>query len=108
MLVVLECLSNQSRRDGGIAFAKNGVSGSVQFAYNYLPTILAVSYSMMWAWIDLDAKRLEPYFQMSKDEGAPASQSFLLRYPLDLVIFPPIKAIRQRYIHGMCRGRKLR
>ena len=97
LVVVFEILSRQSQQNGGIVFAERELSGLAQFSYQYLPTILVVSYSMFWAWIDLDTKRLEPYFQMSKSTGSVAAQSILLHYPFDLVIIPPIKAFRHRY-----------
>lgn len=59
---------------------------SHSFPSNYLPIIPAVSYSILWSWIDLDVKRLEPYFQMSRIEGAPPSRSILIRYPFDFAV----------------------
>ncbi|KAI9779104.1 MAG: hypothetical protein M1835_004766 [Candelina submexicana] len=53
---------------------------------------------MLWSWIDLDAKRLEPYFQLSKPEGASASDSILLHYPFDFIAFVPLKAARRRQV----------
>lgn len=97
LIVILELLSYKCRRDGGISFADcNGsFAGITSFAYLYLPTILAVFYSMIWSWVDLDAKRLEPYFQMSKLEGASARDSVLLHYPFEFVAFAPIRALRR-------------
>ena len=48
------------------------------FGFEYLPTILGVLHSLMWAPIAHDCMRLEPYFQMSKGEGASAENSVLL------------------------------
>lgn len=98
LAIELEYLSHQSRHNHGIVFTEERFSNFTYFTYLYLPTMLAVTYSMVWAWIDLDAKRLEPYFQMSKAEGASVGNSVLLHYPLDLVVVPPIKAFRQRYV----------
>lgn len=69
---------------------------STTFAYLYLPTTVAVLYSMLWSWVDLDAKRLEPYFQLSKQEGASAENSLLLHYPFDFVALVPLKAFKRR------------
>ena len=66
------------------------------FAYLYLPTIVSVLYGMAWAWIDLDMKRLEPYFQLSRSTGATAEDSLLLSYSLDYLPFVPLKALRHR------------
>lgn len=62
LLSLLEYLSQQSHRNGGIVFTGKGFTGLTIFTYFCIPTILAVIYSMIWAWISLDTKRLEPYF----------------------------------------------
>lgn len=100
LIVLLEMLSSRSRQDGGVILAgsRNDVSAAQFFAYQYLPTIIAVTYSMLWSWVDLDAKRLEPYFQLSKPGGALAESSLLLQYPVDFLAFVPLKAARRRYI----------
>ncbi|KAL8978645.1 MAG: hypothetical protein Q9205_005820, partial [Flavoplaca limonia] len=45
----------------------------------------------------LDTKRLEPYFQLSKPQGASAADSIHLHYPFDFVAIAPIKAFRRRH-----------
>lgn len=95
LIVVLEYLSRISHKNGGIAFATNGFSASTTFSFLYLPTLVATSYSILWSWVDLDAKRLEPYFQMSKAEGAEAKDSLLLHYPFDFIAFVPYRALRR-------------
>lgn len=97
-LTVLECLSRSSHRNGGIAFAYQGFSTTTTFTYLYLPTIFAVIYSLAFSWIDLDSKRLEPYFQMSRVEGARPKDSLFLHYPFDFVAYVPFKALRRRYV----------
>ena len=98
MIAILEYLSYMSHRDGGIAFTDIGMgfSSSVSFLFLYLPTVIAVMFSLLWSWIDLDAKRLEPYFQMSKKDGALSEDSVKLHYPFEFVAFAPIRAIRRR------------
>ena len=48
-----------------------------------------------WAAVDLDVKRLEPYFQLSKPAGATASNSIFLHYPFEFIAFVPINAARK-------------
>lgn len=50
-------------------FRKDGFSPVETFSYSCLPTLITVFYSILWSWVDLDAERLEPYFQMSKPGG---------------------------------------
>lgn len=101
LIALLEVLSNRSRQNGGVILAKSvdDISTGQSFMYQYLPTIIAVSYSMLWSWVDLDAKRLEPYFQLSKPEGALAETSLLLQYPLDFLAFVPIRAVKRRCVY---------
>lgn len=98
MIAILEYLSYMSHRDGGIAFTNTGMSfsTSITFPFLYLPTVIAVMFSLLWSWVDLDAKRLEPYFQMSKNDGALSEDSVKLHYPFEFVAFVPIRAIRRR------------
>ena len=86
-------------RNDGIVFAASldAFSKAATFSSTYLPTIVAIILSVMWSWVDLDTKRLEPYFQMSKPGGASAADSILLHYPFDFVAVAPVKAFKQRY-----------
>ena len=106
LLVLLEVLSHKNARDGGIMFAKNGGSlgPGQEFTYLYLPTIIAVIGSMIWSWIDLDVKRLESFFQLSKPGGASGSDSVLLSYPVDFLAFVPITAARRRHYTVVAAG----
>ncbi len=100
LLVLLEVLSQKNARDGGIMFATSGqlLSSGQTFTYLYLPTIIAVCGSMTWSWIDLDVKRLEGYFQLSKDEGALGSDSVLLSYPVEFLPLVPPRAAKRRSV----------
>lgn len=97
-IALLEYLSHKSRIDAGIAIAEGQFSPAVSFAYKYLPTIIAVLYSILWSWIDLDTKRLEPYFQLSRTLGADAADSMWLQYPFDFIAYAPVKALRRRSV----------
>lgn len=98
LIVVLDYLSRLSHRHGGLAFTDGSFSTSETFSYLYLPTVIAVLYSMLWSWVDLDVKRLEPYFQMSKAVGVPVRDSLYLHYPFDFVAFAPYRALRRRSV----------
>lgn len=97
-VVALEVLSQISDRDGGILFANNLDSYAVwqTFLYRYLPTIIAVTYGMIWAILDLDIKRLEPYFQLSHPEGVSGKDSIMLNYPFEFLGYVPIASFRRR------------
>jgi hypothetical protein len=97
LIIAIELLVRQNQRDGGLVFSAdiNALSLSQIFPYLHLPTIIAVIYAILWSWIDLDLRRLEPFFQLSKSEaGAKGYQSLLLHYPVDFLAWVPIRAFR--------------
>lgn len=97
-VVALEVLNQISDKNGGILFANNLDSYLVwqTFLYRYLPTIIAVTYGMVLAILDLDVKRLEPYFQLSNPEGASGKDSIMLNYPFEFLGYVPIVSFRRR------------
>jgi hypothetical protein len=74
----------------------NDISLSASIPYLYLPTIISVLYGFLWTWVDLDIRRLEPYYQLSRKDGALGKESILLHYPVDFLASVPIKAVRYR------------
>lgn len=90
----------RSNRDGGIIFATsiNDLPLRRSFVYLYMPTVIAVLFSIFIVWIDNDAKRFEPYRQMSKPNGALGKNSILLHYPFDFIPFVPLYAFHRRYV----------
>lgn len=82
---ILEFLSQKSRTNGGVAFTGSQFPTSISLGYLYLPTVIAVLYSILWSWIDLDTTRLEPWFHFSRPGDAWAIDSLLLLYPFDFL-----------------------
>ncbi|GAB7347093.1 hypothetical protein MBLNU459_g3224t2 [Dothideomycetes sp. NU459] len=99
LIIFLQLALARSNRDSGILFASNvnDLALSSSFWYLYLPTIIALTLSFTWTWIDLDTKRLQPFLQLSKSGGARGDDSVLLHYPFDFVAFVPFKALRRRH-----------
>jgi hypothetical protein len=97
IIAILQVFLAQSQRDGGVIFAARIVELPLRqrFSYLYLPTIIAVVFSIYWAWIDLETKRMEPYYQLSKKDGALGKDSLLLAYPFDFMPLVPIKAAKE-------------
>ena len=108
VIVAIQVLRHYTAVDRGFAFviARDGAFPSfpafTTFGYLYFPTILAVVFSMFWSWVDLDVKRLEPYYQMAKPGGAALPDSLSLQYPFDYVALVPIHAARRRYVMVLC------
>ena len=57
-IAVLQYILIRSQRDGGIIFATNinDLSLGLALSYRYLPTLLAVNFSIVVLWIDSDAR----------------------------------------------------
>lgn len=99
LIVILEIINQKAIRDDGLFFANSldDFKTWQVFCYRYLPTTLAVIYGMVWAVLDLDVKRLEPYFQLSRVEGVVSRDSILLNYPFEFLAYVPIAGFRRRY-----------
>ncbi|KAI9783527.1 MAG: hypothetical protein M1839_003697 [Geoglossum umbratile] len=67
------------------------------FCWKYLPTIVAVTYGVMWQVVDFEVKRLEPYYQLSKPTGALAEESLSIDYLTFWHYLTPLKAIKYRH-----------
>lgn len=67
------------------------------FCWKYLPTIVAVTFGVMWQIVDYEVKRLEPYYQLSRPEGALAIGSLNRDYLTSWSITAPFKALKYRH-----------
>lgn len=99
IIATIELLAHISQARGGLALSPS-LEKMPQYAmltYLYGPNVLAVLYSLLWSWVDLDVKRMQPWFELSKQSGALAKDSMFLDYPVDFIAFVPLKAARRRY-----------
>jgi C4-dicarboxylate transporter len=97
-VAIIQYYLHQSQTQGGILFAAkiNDLPLHHSFWHLYLPTIIAVIFSIFIVWIDHDAKRYEPYRHLSRSDGALAKNSILLHYPFDFAPIVPIVAAKRR------------
>ncbi len=100
IIALLEYLQRSSDANHGIAFAtsRDTISPALTFLYLYLPTLIAVLYSTWWSWVDLDVKRLEPWYQLVGTKNKNARDSLLLQYPVDFLAWIPFRAARRRSV----------
>lgn len=98
IIVLVEVLAQKSQKGGGLSLVDDAdeIPRAVNLAYLYLPTIIAVVYSLAWNWIDLDVKRMQPWMEVSKQSGATGLRSIFLDYPVEFVAFVPFTAAKQR------------
>ena len=86
------------RREMGILHFRNAQDITVldYFAWKYAPTMILVTYGVMWQITDFEVKRLEPFFQLSQKNGATAAGSLNIDYLTFFSYLTPLKAIRYR------------
>ena len=102
LAAALAFLQWQSARNGALFFANKlgDFSPTENFLYRYLPTIVIVLYGVGWSWIELDVKRMEPWFQLAQPGGVIAQRSLLLQYPLDFLPVVPFRAASYRSVES--------
>ncbi|KAM0264279.1 hypothetical protein ACHAQJ_000768 [Trichoderma viride] len=95
----IEALAQLSHSKGGLALSRtqDEIPQYAMISYLYVPNIVAVLYSLIWSWVDLDVKRMQPWFELSTSEGATAENSMFLDYPYDFIATVPIKAAKRRH-----------
>ncbi|KAF7537084.1 hypothetical protein G7Z17_g12922 [Cylindrodendrum hubeiense] len=64
------------------------------FTVKFLPTLCAVLYGVFWQFTDFEVRRLEAYYQLSKQEGALASKSINVDYVTSISFFRPFHALK--------------
>ncbi|KAA8643929.1 DUF3433 domain-containing protein [Aspergillus tanneri] len=96
MLVILEGMRRYTQHYGGLVLMEDtdDVSDLQSFAYNYVPIIIALVLVILWSFIDFDVLRLEPYFQLSRPEGAPASVLFI-NYNFGQTVITPLTSAKR-------------
>ncbi|OJJ36572.1 hypothetical protein ASPWEDRAFT_50034 [Aspergillus wentii DTO 134E9] len=67
------------------------------FCWKYLPTIVMVSYGVLWQIAAYEIQRLEPYYQLSQPTGNTAAKSLNLDYVTIWSYFVPYKAFKYRH-----------
>ena len=102
LIALIEYINKISIQEKALFFAERveDFPMGVVFCYRYLPQMVVVALGVGWAAVDLDVKRLEPYFQLSKPEGATACDSIFLHYPFDFIALVPVNAARRGCVFG--------
>jgi hypothetical protein len=95
---VIQYLTIKSGQNQGLLFDPDikDLPLSTSFSYNYLPTLVSTLYAFIWSWIEIDAKRLEPFYRLLQKQGALGRDSLLLHYPVDFLATVPFNSLRRR------------
>ncbi|GKZ36184.1 hypothetical protein AbraIFM66950_007180 [Aspergillus brasiliensis] len=103
MLLVTESLRQLGNNEGSLSLftSTDQLTDTRKFAYTYVPTILSMIIAVLWSLVEYDALRLEPYFQLSRPQGAPADV-LLLNYEFGHYTTAPFFAMRNRHWIAVC------
>lgn len=98
LLGIVGYLHFQDLSNGAVIFAKEGSGFTIGelFLFRYLPTILVVLFGMLISLIDLDVKRLEPWYRLSQPSISTEASPLLCRYDTNFVLNVTAKALRSR------------
>ncbi|KAK9799209.1 hypothetical protein SCARD494_02390 [Seiridium cardinale] len=104
--IIIEVLVQKTQRSGPLAasLSVNDIPDLARITALYLPTVIAVIYGFFFACVDLDVKRMQPWIELSRPEGATVENSLLLGYDFDFLAFVPFRAARQRHWPVFCSG----
>lgn len=93
-----EILYRSSTKKGHlIQFSKpTEIEGIEYFSIKFLPTLLAVIFGVLWEITDFEVKRLEPYFQLSRENGATGAETLNVDYITSYRFLVPFDALRRR------------
>ncbi|ORY65394.1 uncharacterized protein BCR38DRAFT_457560 [Pseudomassariella vexata] len=67
------------------------------FVLKFVPTLITVSYGVLWQITDNEVKRLEAFYQMSKEGGALAAESINVDYITQFNFTRPFRASQRRH-----------
>ncbi|EGX46998.1 hypothetical protein AOL_s00097g44 [Orbilia oligospora ATCC 24927] len=97
-IIIIETLYYISNRRDGLLFMKDidDLPLGQYFTIQYLPTLIAVLYGIAWSIVDLDCKRLEPFYDLSKETGA-SSDALFLEYQYQFPLLVPFRAFFKRH-----------
>lgn len=90
----------KEEKDGGLLVfvAPQDIPMMDFFLWKYAPTLILVSYGILWQITEFDVKRLEPYYQLSRPTGALAAESLNIDYSVFISYLTPIMALRYRQV----------
>ncbi|KAK0635628.1 hypothetical protein B0T17DRAFT_503138 [Bombardia bombarda] len=93
-----ELLYQKSARKPLITFQTPAeIPGAEYFSFKFLPTLIAVSYGVLWQITDFEIRRLEAFYQMSKEGGALAAESINVDYITSFNFLRPFRALQCKH-----------
>lgn len=98
LAVVQEVFYQKSKNEPLVTFrTPDEITPLVYFAVKFLPTIVAVTFGVLWQVTDFEVRRLEAFYQLSKPGGADAEESLSVDYVTSINIFRPFHALSLKH-----------
>jgi len=99
LAIVQEIVYQMSRRPEGLFHftSAQDLDPGLYFVFKFVPTIITVTYGVLWQNIDFEVKRLEAFYQMSKEGGALAAQSINVDYLTLFNFWRPLLALHRKH-----------
>ncbi|KAI0439100.1 hypothetical protein F4803DRAFT_554389 [Xylaria telfairii] len=97
--IVQELVYQMSRRPGGLFHftSAQDLNPGLYFIFKFVPTIITVTYGVLWQNTDFEVKRLEAFYQMSKEGGALAAESINVDYLTLFNFTRPLLALHRKH-----------
>ncbi|KAI1179149.1 hypothetical protein F4777DRAFT_498841 [Nemania sp. FL0916] len=97
--IAQELVYRMSRRPGGLFHftSAQDLNPGLYFVFKFVPTIITVTYGVLWQNTDFEVKRLEAFYQMSKMGGALASESLNVDYITLFNFTRPLLALHRKH-----------
>ncbi|KAM4063911.1 spray [Hirsutella rhossiliensis] len=98
-LAAMQELLYRTFRNKAIAsfHSPHDVEPSVYFAVKFAPSICAVLYGVLWQFTDFEVRRLEAFYQLSREGGALAAESINVDYVTSYNMLRPLRALGRRH-----------
>ncbi|ETS74606.1 hypothetical protein PFICI_13090 [Pestalotiopsis fici W106-1] len=98
LAITQEVLYQQSRAAPLMKFQRPGdINPFDYFILKFLPTIVTVTFGVLWTMADFEVRRLEAFYQMSKEGGALAAESINVDYLTLFNLMRPIRALHRKH-----------
>ncbi|KAK6854536.1 hypothetical protein PG995_009629 [Apiospora arundinis] len=98
LAIGVELIYQSSTRVPLMRFNKPGdINPFDYFVLRFVPTLVTVTYGVFWQITDVEVRRLEAFYQMSKDGGALAAESINVDYITSFSFSRPIRAFQRKH-----------
>ncbi|KAL6878793.1 hypothetical protein J3F83DRAFT_257314 [Trichoderma novae-zelandiae] len=96
LAVMQEVLFQMHNKEPLVKFTSpDQVKQGLYFVIKFAPTLLAVIFGVLWQFTDFEVRRLEAFYQLSKEGGATASDSINIDYATSFNFVRPFRAFRK-------------